>query len=399
MSRAPAVALRLPFPFLLAVRYLRSARRDAFTSFLSAVTAGGIALGVAALILALAALSGFQKTLIGQVLARSPQIEVELAPESSPEQLGEDLGDTEGLQSLQLLLHGRGWLVHRSQLQAVELVGFAERLPAWFPAVTDRSRYGIYVSSSLQRRWGLERGDTLQVVSARPTLTPFGPQPRSRRVAIAGSFATSRVDGEKESVALPLDVAASLVGTADRRLDAALAPGVSPEEVARAWRIALGDRAEVRTGRDLNRPLFFALRLEKALIFVSVFLIVAVASLGLVAALSVILASKRSEIGILSAMGASPRQLRRAFLVLGGLLAGLGTGAGTVVGLAAAWTLDHFRVLSLPGQVYIVDYVPFVVRPGDLAAVLSATVVLTLVTSVSAARKATTRGPVEALRG
>jgi lipoprotein-releasing system permease protein len=238
----------------------------------------------------------------------------------------------------------------------------------------------------------------VQVVSPHPTLMPFGPpQPRLRTLPLAGTFRAPRTQQDRSRAALPLAVARTLLPGRPTVLDVD-----APPDAALALPAALAGRlpqgATVRTWRDLNRSLFFVLRLEKAMMFVAVSLIVLVAALALVADLSLIVASKRSEIGILGAMGASPAALRRAFLLLGGLLAGIGAAAGTLLGAGGAWLLDRYEVLGLPGDVYVFDHVPFSVRPVDLAAVLGLTVVLAAAFSLYAARRAAALDPVEALQ-
>jgi lipoprotein-releasing system permease protein len=386
----------LPFPAVIALRYLRSTRKDAFVSFLSAVAAGGMALGVAALILALAALSGFQRALRGEILARTPHLEVELPPGADPAAAKARALAVAGVAGGQLVLHGRGWLLADGKAQAAELVGFDGAVPRSFPAAAGRAA-GLYVGDALARRWGLRPGDVLDVVSPRPTLTPLGPQPRVRSLPLAGTFAVGKSEQE-ERAALPLQVARGLLGGDDLRLELETAGLDAALAVAPRVASALPPGSVVRSWRELNRPLFFALRLEKAVMFVAVFLIVVVAALALVADLALIVASKRAEIGMLGAMGAAPAALRRSFLLLGGLLAGLGTGAGAAVGGVGAWLLDRYRVVALPQRVYFLDYVPFHVRPTDLAAVLGLTMALALLASFYAAQRAASLRPVEALR-
>jgi len=154
----------------------------------------------------------------------------------------------------------------------------------------------------------------------------------------------------------------------------------------------------VETWRDLNRGLFFALRLEKSLMFVAVFLIVVVAALALVSDLTLVIASKQRDVGMLGAMGARPAALQRIFVALGGSLATLGVVAGVAAGWPAAWLLDRYQLLRLPGDVYFLDHVPFLVRPGDLVAVVGATLGLALACALWAARRASALTPVEALR-
>ena len=392
----------MPFPLYLALRYLKSTRRDAFASFLSAVAAGGIALGVAALILSLAALSGFQGVLKGEVLARSPHLEVELPAGADPGTVDRALAAVraaEEVTSAQLGVRGQGWVIAADGLtRAVEIHGFSGEVPASFPGAEGGAE-GLYVDDALAGSWGLEAGDTVQVVSPHPTLVPFGPpQPRVRSLPLAGTFLRSRTQEDRARIAMPLAIADTLFPSLPRRIEVGTAGFERADAVAARLAGRLPEGSRVRTWKQLHRSLFFVLRLEKALMFVAVSLIVLVASLALVADLALVVSSKRAEIGMLGAMGAAPATVRRAFVLLGALLAGLGTALGLALGIGGAWLLDRYRLLSLPGDVYVFDYVPFTVRPVDLAVVLALTLVLALAFSLYAAQRAAALTPVEALR-
>jgi lipoprotein-releasing system permease protein len=132
--------------------------------------------------------------------------------------------------------------------------------------------------------------------------------------------------------------------------------------------------------------------------FVAVSLVVLVAALALVADLALIISSKQSEIGILGTIGATPAALRRAFMLLGGMIAGSGMLAGTVLGVGGAWVADHYKLVRVPGRVYFLDYVPFRVEPMDLALVLLLTFLLTLASAWYAAQRAASLDPIEALQ-
>ncbi|MGD2114354.1 MAG: FtsX-like permease family protein, partial [Acidobacteriota bacterium] len=114
--------------------------------------------------------------------------------------------------------------------------------------------------------------------------------------------------------------------------------------------------------------------------------------------LALIIANKRGDVGMLLTMGSTPERLRRAFVLLGGLLALAGTALGAVAGVGVSMMADRFRLLRLPGDVFFVEYVPFLVRPGDLALILGMTLVLALAASFYGAQKAAALDPVEALR-
>ena len=402
MSDEPRSGLllrRLPFPLLLALRYLRSTRRDAFAGFLSVVAAAGIALGVAALILVMAALAGLHRMLLGQVLAGTPQIEVELplgSDGAAVAAVATRLAAVPGVVRAERLVRGQGWLVVEGAPVPLKLVGFTGELPASFPEATDH-RPGFYLPADLVRRWHLEVGQRIPVVSPRPTLTPFGLQPRLRALELAGTFETYAADPVQRA-ALPFDVAESLLGSGSRLIE--VSTGDLDRALALAPRLAaeLPAGSRLATWKDLNHSLYFVLRLEKSLLFVAVSLIVLVAALALVVDLALLIASKRAEIGMLGAMGARRRQIRAAFLYLGSLLAACGLIPGATLGIATAWLLDRFQLLSVPGQVMFVSYIPFRVEPWDLTLILTASVLLVLASSLSAARRASALQPVEAMR-
>ena len=153
-DRPLAVIDRLSFPALLALRYLRSTRKDAFVTFLSAVSAGGIALGVAALILALAALSGFQRALRAEVLARTPQLEASLPAGADAQAARGAIAAIPGVRHAAVILHGRGWLMLEGKAQSVDLVGYSGSLPASFPGAVGAGE-GTYIGEALAERWGI----------------------------------------------------------------------------------------------------------------------------------------------------------------------------------------------------------------------------------------------------
>lgn len=393
-----ALLLRnLPFPAILALRYLRSTRRDAFATVLSFFAAFGLALGVAALIIALAMISGFQSALRTELLGRTPQIEVALPPEADPEAARRAVLEVGGVASAQVLVRGGGWVVEGGKVQPVELVGFEGRVPPSFPGTAGEPE-GLYLPAGLAARWGLVPGAVVEIVSPRPTLTPLGPQPRVRSLPLAGTFESGRTQEERERVALPRRIAETLLGPADRRLEVTARGGLDAAAgLAERLGPVLPEGSEVLTWRELNRPLLFALRLEKAVMFVAVSLIVLVATLALVANLALIISNKRSEIGMLATMGATPATLRNAFVLLGGVIAGLGVLVGTVLGVGGSWVMDRYRLVRVPARVYFLDHVPFLVEPLDLLWVLLLTFALALAFALYAAQRAAALDPVEAM--
>jgi lipoprotein-releasing system permease protein len=416
-------SMSLPIPDLLALRYLKSARRDAFVSFLSLLAGGGIALGVAALILVQAALSGLQNFLRADVLSRTPHMEIELpraratspaardggdggdggADPSDPAALAATLAAVPGVTDVRRLIRGHGWLLPPGgSAESVAVVGFDGGLPAFFEQTPEQAadslRQGIIIGEDVLYRWGLSRGQLVELASPRPTLTPLGPRPRLLNLRIAGTFTPGHTEDREHRVAVPLDVAERLFGPDRQRLEVRATSLEAALELAPTLAALLPAGAELRTWKDLNRGLFFALQLEKRLMFLSVFLIVPVAAMALITVLALLVSAKRGEIGMLHALGCTPRQVERAFFTLGCLLAGVGISLGALVGIVGAIVLDRTRLLAPPGDVYYVLYIPFRLEAADLAAIGVTTVGFALSSAWLAARRAASLRPVEALK-
>ncbi len=399
------------FVWHIAVRYFRSTRADAHIRALATLTAGGLAVGTAALVLALAALAGFQNLLLEDLARHTPALQIELGGGSLPGSalqvaatadpvrgLAQLAAATNGVTGVQELLYARGWLAADDRPIAVEVLGYEKTPPPWIP-VQGEATPGLIVPVSVALRMGLAVGDMVRVVSPRPGLTPVGRQPRTRMLPVDLIYKSDRAEETDDPVLVPFEQASALFAQGDRRLDLTLAPEADPEQVGDFLRRGIDPGvATVTTWRQANRALLFVLRLEKGLVFSAVALIVAVASFALLAALSMVLSSKRAEVGVLAAMGAPPARLQRVFLLLGAMLSVGGAGFGGAAGAGLAAFLDRYRVISTPSDVYVVDYVPFLVRGTDVLVVLVVTVLFTAAAAVIGARKASLLHPVEAMR-
>ena len=387
----------LPFAIGLALRYLRSTRKDAFVSFLSLVAAAGIGLGVAALVLALAALTGMQAALRSEILSRTPALAVTPADSAASADVRARLEAEPAVLAVQETLAGRAWIVASGRAVAVTLTGYEGGLPPGFPEPS-ASGPGLFLGHDEAARLALGPGSVVTLASPLPTLTPFGLAPRTVTTTLAGTFSSGRAETTARA-ALPLESARRLFG-ANRptRLLVTMASLDDALDLADRLRTELPGGSRVESWRDLNRPLFFALRLEKSVMFVAVSLIVVVAALALVADLSLIAANKRRELGLLTAMGASARQLRRAFFWLGAILGGCGALGGAAAGAAAAWWLDRTKALRMPSDVYFLDYLPFSIPLPDLTLVIIVTLGLALACAVFGADRATRFEAAEALK-
>ncbi len=386
---------RSPLPVVLATRYLKSGRKDSFVTFLSAVAAGGIAVGVAALILALSALAGFQSALRGEILQRTPEIEIEVGDRVAAAALQRRLLAMSEVRSAQITARGAGWIAHRGSIRPVAMLGYEGPVPVIFPGAEGRPN-GLYVPDSLADAWILEPGEVVEIASSRPTLTPLGPQPRVVRLAVTDSF-DSGVTEQRNRIALPLAAAEALLGRSEYRI--LVETGDLSSALALVARLRVENESALRMSswQDLNQALFFALRLEKTLMFLAVLLIVLVAALALVSDIHLIVASKRREIGILGAMGATRRTITRSFVLLGGALGLAGVAVGGSVGVSVAWLLGRYQLLRLPASVYFLDHVPFEVEPGDVFLVMASALAIAALAAALGSRSAASLRPVEVL--
>ncbi|MCP4201383.1 MAG: FtsX-like permease family protein [bacterium] len=386
---------RSPLPVVLAVRYLKSGRKDSFVTFLSAVAAGGIAVGVAALILALSALAGFQSALRREILLRTPEIEIEVPDRVAAAALQGRLLAMSEVRSAQITARGAGWIAHRGSIRPVAMLGYEGPVPVIFPGAEGRPN-GLYVPDSLADAWILEPGEVVEIASSRPTLTPLGPQPRVVRLAVTDSF-DSGVTEQRNRIALPLAAAEALLGRSEYRVLVETGDLSSALSLVARLRVENESALRMSSWQDLNQALFFALRLEKTLMFLAVLLIVLVAALALVSDIHLIVASKRREIGILGAMGATRRTITRSFVLLGGALGLAGVAVGGSVGALLAWLLGRYQLLRLPASVYFLDHVPFEVEPGDVFLVMASALAIAALAAALGSRSAASLRPVEVL--
>lgn len=387
---------RSPLAVVLAFRYLKSGRKDSFVSFLSAVAAGGIAVGVVALILALSALAGFQSALRREILLRTPEVEVEVSDRASAVALRERLAGMPAVRLAQITSQGAGWIAYQGSVRPVSMVGFEGPVPVIFPGAVGAPN-GLYVTDSLADAWGLESGDAVELASSIPTLTPFGPQPRVVRLTVTDTF-TSGVTEQRDRIALPLSAAETLFGASEYRVLAEVGDLDSALLISANLRADGGDALRVSSWQDLNTALFFALRLEKTLMFFAVLLIVLVAALALVSDVHLIVASKRKEIGILRAMGAGKDAIARAFVLLGAVLGIAGVAVGGAIGAPLAWVLGRYQVLRLPANIYFLDHVPFELQTLDVLLVVASALGAAVLAAAWGARSAAALAPLEALR-
>jgi lipoprotein-releasing system permease protein len=375
----------------LARRYLLASRRDAQVGVVALAAFAGLLLGVAALVVSLALLSGFQTNIKKRLLAETPHLLVTPAGRGEfhdADRLAGKLAAIPGVASVSPVAKGRVWVSLGAQAIPVLVVG-------------REKQQGLVLDVAQARPIGLASGETVTLVSSRSRLSPLGPVPivATMRIAAIAPSATGRKAAE---ASMPLDDARRLFALGpdgSTGYELRLTNPERPAKAAAAVIAALGPSVTVATWEEQNRALVLALRLERAVLFAAVFLIVIVAGLNLAATSAVLAATRAGDAAVLAVLGASPRTIGRVFLAAGAGVGAAGTAAGLALGAGAAILLERTGLIPLPAQLYGMGHAPFRVEPLDVLAVGILSVIWSFLAASIPARTASRLSPVEALRG
>ena len=401
----------------IALRYLLARRRQAFISLISLISTVGVAVGVMALVIALALMTGLQGELRDRLLGATAHVYVWRTAATGVTDYQADaaaLTKVPGVVGAAPAIVDKALVSTESGSQFITIKGID---PALERGVTDIERAmregrlealapsgdggppGILLGRELASALGVKVGQEVTVLTPQGTLSPMGVMPRPRRARVVGIYALGIYEFDSGYGLVSLDFARRLTGRESVELlqlrvsDIYDAPAVAARISA-----SLGKDFIARDWTDMNRQLFSALGLEKLALSITIGLIVMVAALNIIASLVLLVMEKSRDIAILKTMGLSSGRVMVVFM-LQGLIIGLsGTVVGAAGGLGLAHLLDAYQVIQIPSDVYQVSYVPFVVLPRDFAAVVGAAVVICFLATLYPSRQASRLDPVQALR-
>ena len=404
----------------LGLRYTRSGRSTKFISFISAMATAGIALGVAALIIVLSVMSGFQKEVRDRMLGVLSHLEVvapayeavdwaaaEAVVQSSPH-----------VRATAPFVVGQAMASRGDQLKGVLVRGVdPAREPAVSPALaalqagllTDLQpgEFGMVVGRELASSLGLRIGDSVMLTTADPGAGPMGVLPRMKSFRLVGVFASGHYDYDASLVFVAMDDALRFFRSqASQGIRARLDDMQQAPLASLQIQPSLAAGLVVRDWTFENRNWFAAVQLEKRMMFVILMLIIAVAAFNLVSMLVMTVMDKRADIAILRTLGAQSRSIMAIFVVQGASLGFLGVGLGVVLGVLGAWNIDSivavveqaFGFQVLPKGVYLIDRLPSDLRAEDLWAIVPSAFALSLLATLYPSWRASRLDPAEALR-
>ena len=407
------------FELFVALRYLLAPRRQARVSLVSLFSTIGVAVGVMALIIALALMTGLQGELRAKLLGAVAHVylskaagfadyhaEVEKLRKipgvigAGPAVLGKALISTSRA-DLPITIKGIDPVleVEVTDLRASMRKGRIEDLGSRTLEDGSEDLPGILLGQDLASQLGVTVGDRVSLLTTQGTLSPLGVLPRTRPARVVGIYSLGLLEFDSQYGLVSLDFGERLMSRAEPDLiqirvqDLYEAPAIAKEIEA-----ALGASYMARDWAEMNQSLFSALWLEKMGISIAVALIVIVGALNIISSLILMVMQKSRDIAILKTMGAPARSVMAIFIAQGTAIGIVGTAIGSVGGLAVCWLLDHYKVVHIPIDVYQVAYVPFVVLPLDFAIVVVSAVVICFLSTIYPSRQAARLDPVQALR-
>ncbi len=416
--------MQIPYELALGWRYTRAGRatrRNGFISFISGVSMLGIALGVAALIIVLSVMNGFQKEVRDRMLGVISHIEI-FAPNGAalPDY---DRTLTEARRNPQVIgaapFIGTQALLARGEDMKGALIRGID--PAREGEVTDLIRadtqgaikkltpggFGIVLGVELARMLGVREGDPVTLIAPSGQVTPAGVVPRLKQMTVVGTFDSGHYEYDSALALIQLQDAERIF-----RLEGPTGVQLKLKDLNQAREVAdelagtLTDRLLIRDWTRQNKTWFAAVQVEKRMMFIILTLIVAVAAFNLVSTLVMTVTDKRADIAILRTLGASPKSIMGIFVVQGALVGVIGTLAGLLLGLGVAYNIDVivpalerlFHASFLPKDIYLISRMPSDPQQSDILPIAVISLLLAFVATLYPSWRASRVNPAEALR-
>jgi lipoprotein-releasing system permease protein len=414
----------IPYELLIGWRYTRagrSSRRNGFISFISGVSMLGIALGVAALIIVLSVMNGFQKEVRDRMLGVVSHIEVYARGGQALPDLAQTLrqakanpqviGAAPFIAAQALLARGEDMkgIVVRGIDPALEheVTDLASGAQQAVLAQLEPGSFGVVLGNELARSLGVRTGDKVTLVAPSGQVTPAGVVPRLKQMTVVGTFDSGHFEYDSAMAFAHWEDTAKIF-----RLEGPTGVRLKLRDLHEArWvadelsRSLTGDLS-IRDWTRQNRTWFAAVQVEKRMMFIILTLIVAVAAFNLVSTLVMTVTDKRADIAILRTLGASPGSIMGIFVVQGAMVGVIGTLAGLLLGLGVAFNIDVIvpaleRLLGanfLPQDIYLISRMPSDPQQGDILPIAVISLLMAFVATLYPSWRASQVNPAEALR-
>jgi lipoprotein-releasing system permease protein len=399
----------------IAWRYLRRPT-DRLVSAVGLASVLGLVIGVMALVISMALMTGYRRDLQSKLLGGNAEVFVYSigSPIADPRRLLALVRAVPGVQHASPVLFQHAVVTTETNTTGTEVMmkgieaSRAGTSPMLARIIGPRRRFqspdgerGVSLGRYLATKLGVKEGEALSVTVAAGGDGSF--MPRTASFIVTNVYSTGFYEFDARWLFVDLGDAQELAGAtgAANLVEVKLAPGTDLDGVVKTIETQTSHRYAVSDWREMNRQLFSMLEIQQLILFIVIGLIVFVSTFNIVSTLIMTVREKRREIGILTSMGAESRMVRRVFIWYGTFVGVAGTATGVILGTIVCWVITRFELVSFPpeiAEVYFVSSIPFVTRPADLAVISAFSIVVSFVATILPSMRAARLNPVEALR-
>ncbi len=423
----------MPYELFISLRYLRARRKQVFLSIITFISIAGIFLGVAALIIVIAVMNGFETDLRTKILGINAHVIVmdHMGGMRDYPRVEQEVSHVPGVVAATPFIYSQAMLKNGDRVTGIVLRGLAledamkvinlgkiregkldylkegtRSIPGLKPELSGLP--GILIGRELAKNLGVFLFETVYVLSPSGVSTPMGMVPRMKPFVVVGIFESGFYEYDSTLAYISLKTCQEFLNMGDMvtGLEIRVDDIYRADKIAKAIEKKLGYPYWARNWMEMNRNLFSALKLEKRVMFIILSLIVLVAAFNIISALIMIVMEKNKDIAILKTMGATRIDIMKIFIFQGVIVGALGTFLGCLAGLAVAFNLEAlsrfvetlFGFKILPGDVYYLSELPSQVNFGDVGIIVAGTMLICFLSTLYPSWRASRLDPAEALR-
>ncbi len=409
----------MSFEYFIGRRYLRAKSKQSFISLITILSTAGIAVGVMALIVVIAVMTGFESDLKSRILGGQSHIVLMRhgGPFTEYRKILKDVEKVDGVESATPVIYTQVMLRASSRVSGAVLRGIdpesagqviktLDKVSLHNPKAgmdenMDHNVPGIVLGKELANNLGVGIGDTIYLISPRGMISPIGHLPAMKRFKLTGFFESGMYDYDGSFAYINIEQAQKILrmGNSVTGIEIRVDNMYKAREIAQKIVSDLGFPFWARDWMQMNQNLFTALKLEKTVMFIILTLIVLVAAFNIASTLIMMVMEKTRDIAILKAMGATDKSIKKIFVFKGMVIGTVGTILGVILGFVLCTILKHYKIAELTGDIYyFTTKLPVKLEFYDVFIIVSAALVICFFATLYPAKQASKLDPVEAIR-